>query len=611
MSETKVPALPPIPANTDPALYKFLQALQQITQVREGQKGDSLDANVTFRDLIDAGLAVSSGYRPNPGVASPISPSLETDSSPPPDPFDIKVTASVECNMITWALPERRSNLAYIKVWRSVDNNLGNATIVGTGAGFMYVDYDVSTGTNYHYWLQSVSIYNVEGNVVDSGTATPTADPTLQLTQLKPYGVDGLPFYHVPQDIVINGVTLPKGTYMWNAVIGTASIGTAQIKDAAITSAKIATLTADKITFNQAQGQVFNAAVITGGLIQGTTISGNTIIGGEVQGARIWAGGSSTSPNVEIDGATGHIRSFGTSNTDATQRRYSEIDDGDVATYEYIPQVGFARYKSINNVESGQDIPNNTEVILEGYWLEQPNVIVTPSNVRVYKNGVSSSQSLSCTASDLARLGNDPTQSSYYRWKFTAKAELTAAGGSQSYSANQVVFNEIGTLKVLGNIAFTNYSSNYTFPANVKSVTFTVAVACWIVTDNEGPTYRVNTGTVQALFQVNVSGSWVTLYTSPTINNDVTVNTAYEVAKTPKSFTFTFTTSPNSASGQCRVVFVSTNGGTASGSDSGQAWPGSTYAQSALYEYVNSYSVKTTDATSLATGTLNYIAIGR
>lgn len=290
MSETKTPALPPIPAGTDPAMYKFLQALRETMLVREGVKGDQLDAAVTFRDLIDAGVAVSSAYKPNPNTTSPVGAAAVSDSTPPPDPTNVGVTASVESVIVTWQLPVDRANFAFVKVWRSVDNDFGNAQIQGTGSGNMYVDYDVTTGTNYHYWLQAISRSNVEGSIIDAGTATPSADPTTQLTQLKAYGIDGQPFYYVQSEITVNGVTIPRGTYMWNAVIGSASIGTAQIKDAAITSAKVANLTADKITFDQAAGQVFSAAVITGGLIQGTEINGNTITGGTVNGTEINGG---------------------------------------------------------------------------------------------------------------------------------------------------------------------------------------------------------------------------------------------------------------------------------------------------------------------------------
>lgn len=291
MSETKVPSLPTVPSSADPALYRFLQAVRETMLVREGSKGDALDSAVTFRDLIDAGIATSGAYTPNPNTSSAVSAAAVTDSSPPPDPVDSTISPAISSIMLTWQLPVFRANLAFIKIWRSADNLFSNAQIIGTGTGSFYIDYNVTESQSYHYWLQAVSTSNVEGNIVDVGTAIPTPDPSGTLTQLKSYGVEGLPYYHLPADVVINGVTLAKGTYIWNAVIGNAAIGTAQIRDAAITDAKISNLTANKITFNQANGEILNAAVINGAVITGSTsISAPTITGGNLVGGLIEGG---------------------------------------------------------------------------------------------------------------------------------------------------------------------------------------------------------------------------------------------------------------------------------------------------------------------------------
>lgn len=292
MSETLVPSVPPLPSGLDPALKKFLDAIAQIVLVREGTKGDSLDANVTFRDLVDAGIAISGAYTPNPGTGSPIDPASITDSTPPPDPTNVGVTSSTASVMISWRLPANRANFSYVKVWRSITSSFSNAAVIGTGVGNLYVDYVVIEGTTYYYWLQSISTADVAGAVISGGSATPTTDPTGQLDALAGFGVDGLPYYYVATETTINGITIPRGTYMWNAMIANASIGTAQIKDAAITSAKIDRLNADKIVFNSATGSTFAAVYIEGGTIKGTAITGNVISGGKI------------SSDTSIEGAT-------------------------------------------------------------------------------------------------------------------------------------------------------------------------------------------------------------------------------------------------------------------------------------------------------------------
>lgn len=307
MSETKTPSIPIVPPNADPALYRFLQSLRETLLVREGQKGNILDSSVTFRDLVDAGIALSSAYSPNPNTSAPVEAATITDSIPPPDPTNVTISAAVSSIILTWDLPTDRSNFSFLKIWRSTTNLFSNAQIIGTGSGIMYVDYDIIEGQSYYYWIQAVSKSNIDGTVVGAGTAIPATDPTGALTQLKAYGVQGLPYYHLATATTINGVSLSAGTYIWNATIGTATIDTAMIKNAAITSAKISTLTADKITFNSGAGQVLSAAVINGATITGTTsisaptitggsISGNTITGGTITGSSI-NGGEFYSPS--------------------------------------------------------------------------------------------------------------------------------------------------------------------------------------------------------------------------------------------------------------------------------------------------------------------------
>lgn len=68
--------------------------------------------------------------------------------------------------------------------------------------------------------------------VADKFTIAPVAT--------NPAADDGSPFYHLTVPTVIDGVTVPAGTYMKTAFIADASIGSAKIADAAIDSAKIA-----------------------------------------------------------------------------------------------------------------------------------------------------------------------------------------------------------------------------------------------------------------------------------------------------------------------------------------------------------------------------------
>ena len=56
------------------------------------------------------------------------------------------------------------------------------------------------------------------------------------------------PFYHLTAPTVINGVTIPAGTYLQTAFIQDASISTAKIQNLAVDNAKIASVSANKLT---------------------------------------------------------------------------------------------------------------------------------------------------------------------------------------------------------------------------------------------------------------------------------------------------------------------------------------------------------------------------
>ncbi|MFN8760249.1 MAG: hypothetical protein ACK5XA_15750 [Tagaea sp.] len=71
-----------------------------------------------------------------------------------------------------------------------------------------------------------------------------------------------IPFTVLTSPTVINGDTIPPGTYIADAFIRNAAIDSAKIKDAAITNAKIVSLTADKVTLDSLVGRL--AQITTG-----------------------------------------------------------------------------------------------------------------------------------------------------------------------------------------------------------------------------------------------------------------------------------------------------------------------------------------------------------
>lgn len=186
MSATRVPA---IPAPTDENLRDVARAVKSVLDVREGLLGDPLDRFVTLRDLVDGGVASSSGGRLSPttptatdtGAFETYDPT--TDLTIPPAPEGFEATGLFSAVKLGWIAPPIR-NYAYTEIWRSNTNALGTAVLIGTSNGTSYLDY-LGNGVTRYYWARFVSQANIVGpyNSAEGtpGSASPDPEYLLEL----------------------------------------------------------------------------------------------------------------------------------------------------------------------------------------------------------------------------------------------------------------------------------------------------------------------------------------------------------------------------------------------------------------------------------------------
>jgi len=188
MSETRVPAIPSV---TSANITDVAKAIKQLLDVREGVVGDPLDANVTFRDLINAGAVTlrpgwnGSGRRPViPPWVEPDGYDPTTDLTIPPRPEGFTVTGLFATVQLQWNTPGYR-NHAYAEVWRSNTNVLGNAVRIGTSDTRFYVD-SLGGSSSAYYWVRFVSVANVTGpyNASEGILGQTAQDPGLLLDSL-------------------------------------------------------------------------------------------------------------------------------------------------------------------------------------------------------------------------------------------------------------------------------------------------------------------------------------------------------------------------------------------------------------------------------------------
>lgn len=190
---TVLPGFPKIPADASPALRAYLSAISEALEVRLGRRGDIRDAAVTYRDLIDAGLASINtlGNNSNTGgtTLTPNDPYLPPNTGPNPSypvaPQGFQVNGSFSKIICQWSNPyDLYFGHSFTEIWRHTSDVLGDAEFIGSSFGMIYVD-EVGEGESYYYWARHVNSLNVPGPWNDTaGTFGETADDVVFLLEV-------------------------------------------------------------------------------------------------------------------------------------------------------------------------------------------------------------------------------------------------------------------------------------------------------------------------------------------------------------------------------------------------------------------------------------------
>lgn len=168
---TKVPDIPV--ADTSPTgLKRFMEAVREVVQVREGRRGDALDKAVTYRDLMASGLATTVGagqpggspVRPAPGLGGGGGGSggetPEPDLTPPPSATGLTVTAGFATLLVQWlpSIYAAGGGHAYTELWGAQYAGTGpkptfaNAVLLSKEEANIF-SYAAGLGRTYHFWL--------------------------------------------------------------------------------------------------------------------------------------------------------------------------------------------------------------------------------------------------------------------------------------------------------------------------------------------------------------------------------------------------------------------------------------------------------------------------
>ena len=190
---TILPGVGRVPRDASPELKRYLEALQETIEVRNGQRGDPRDRAVTLRELIDSGLAKeleSTPFDPNNPTVDNIgftNPTVIPNLNVPTAPTNFVVTSGYANISLKWDFPFTYQGHSFTEVWRHTSNDLTAASFIGTSSGNTFVDPVGSVaGTTFYYWIRHV---NAGGEIgpfnASSGTQGSTAtDVNVLLTSL-------------------------------------------------------------------------------------------------------------------------------------------------------------------------------------------------------------------------------------------------------------------------------------------------------------------------------------------------------------------------------------------------------------------------------------------
>ena len=267
-----------VPRAFDPEAKRFATIVNDSIAQIKGEKGDPLDAAVTFRDLIDTGIAkrdIKIGSTGNIVGTNSINiiPGDEEVLDTPAVPTGLSASGAFQNIIIEWDDPTF-FGFSHVEIWAATSNSFANRSFVGQTTANVF-NHQVGTNQTRYYWIRHVNTQGVAGPF-NSTTGTQASTTLINTTDIN----DGL---ITSAKLVDSAVTEVK--------IATSAITETKISSNAVTSNKIAAnaVIADKIASNSITSAKMVAGTITAasGIIGDLAISSAKIIDGAIINAKI------------------------------------------------------------------------------------------------------------------------------------------------------------------------------------------------------------------------------------------------------------------------------------------------------------------------------------
>lgn len=179
----KKPQIPPVRLPKEMrGLQVAMDAIREQIQIDQGERGHPLDRAVKVRDLVEAGVAEYQLHQSG-RAAKVVAPGKVVNLNQPPSPSGFSAAGTTSNVYLLWDAPNYDYH-AYAEIWRSTQDNLATAVLLGARPAYRsYVD-PVDAGQTYYYWMRFVSQAGKHsGYNATAGTQASTALPVQHLLE--------------------------------------------------------------------------------------------------------------------------------------------------------------------------------------------------------------------------------------------------------------------------------------------------------------------------------------------------------------------------------------------------------------------------------------------
>ena len=144
-----------VPRSFDPEGKRFATSINDSIAQLKGEKGDKLDSAVTFRDLIDAGIAKRNFSFGGGGSSFIIIGGDENTGDAPTVPTGVSASGAFQNILVAWDRPTYRGH-SHTEIWVNTSDTFGTKTFLGSAAATVF-SHQVGNAQTRYYWLRNVS----------------------------------------------------------------------------------------------------------------------------------------------------------------------------------------------------------------------------------------------------------------------------------------------------------------------------------------------------------------------------------------------------------------------------------------------------------------------